>query len=65
MVEVYDTSYEDIHEALGWKLHLGDVKESFWARSCTEWEVELVGVKNPTKALIDSGSQVNLMSKEV
>ncbi|WP_217591486.1 DUF4100 domain-containing protein, partial [Burkholderia sp. GbtcB21] len=38
--------------------------ESYWARACTEVEVELNGIKGPIKALIDSGSEVNLMSKE-
>jgi hypothetical protein len=65
VAEVYDTSYEDIHDALGWRPQPEDVKEPFWARSCSECEVELEGIKKPIKALIDSGSEVNLMSKEV
>lgn len=65
MVEVHDISYEDINDALGWRPHLEEVKESFWARSCTECEVELARIKKPIRALIDSGSEVNLMSKEI
>ncbi|CAM6107515.1 unnamed protein product [Calypogeia fissa] len=65
VVEVYDTTYEDIHDALGWRSKLEEVNESFWARSCSECEVELIGIKKLVRALIDSGSKVNLMSKEV
>ncbi len=39
--------------------------DSYWARACDEVEVELIGVKGPIKALIDSGSEVNLMSREL
>jgi hypothetical protein len=47
--------------------HAKSVKEmeSYWARACNEVEVELIGIKGPIKALIDSGSEVNLMSKEL
>ena len=47
--------------------HAKSMKEmdSYWARACDEVEVELVGIKGPVKALIDSGSEVNLMSKEL
>ena len=47
--------------------HAKSVKEmeSYWARACNEVEVELIGIKGPIKALIDSRSEVNLMSKEL
>ncbi|CAM6127397.1 unnamed protein product [Calypogeia fissa] len=38
----------------------------YWARACNECEVELLGSMEDTlKALLDSGLEVNLMSKEV
>ena len=39
--------------------------EAYWARACNEVEVELIGIKGPIKALIDSGSEINLMSREL
>ncbi|CAM6097340.1 unnamed protein product [Calypogeia fissa] len=39
--------------------------DGFWARACSECEVELLGAEDMVKALIDSGSEMNLMSKEV
>ncbi|CAM6128800.1 unnamed protein product [Calypogeia fissa] len=39
--------------------------DGFWARACSECEVELLGAKDMVKALIDFGSEVNLMSREV
>ncbi|CAM6098717.1 unnamed protein product [Calypogeia fissa] len=37
----------------------------YWARACSECEVEILGLEDTVKALIDSGSEVNLMSREV
>ncbi|CAM6128241.1 unnamed protein product [Calypogeia fissa] len=39
--------------------------DGFWARACSECEVELLGAEDMVKALVDSGSEVNLISKEV
>ena len=35
-----------------------------WAKACPEIEVQLVGAKGSIRALLDSGSELNLMSKE-
>ncbi|CAM6089385.1 unnamed protein product [Calypogeia fissa] len=39
--------------------------EGYWARACSKCEVEILGMGDTMKALIDSGSEVNLMSREV
>ncbi|CAM6090631.1 unnamed protein product [Calypogeia fissa] len=39
--------------------------EGFWARACSECEVKLLGARDSVKALLDSGSEVNLMSREL
>ncbi|CAM6105451.1 unnamed protein product [Calypogeia fissa] len=39
--------------------------EGFWARACSECEVELLGAGDSVKALINSRSEVNLMSREL
>ncbi|CAM6114259.1 unnamed protein product [Calypogeia fissa] len=39
--------------------------EGFWVRACNECEVELLGAGDSMKALLDSGSEVNLMSREL
>ncbi len=42
-----------------------EARESFWARGCSECEIEMEGVQHPVRALIDSGSEVNLVSKKI
>jgi hypothetical protein len=37
----------------------------YWARACPEIDVQLVGCKGEIRALLDSGSELNLMSKEL
>ncbi|CAM6126626.1 unnamed protein product [Calypogeia fissa] len=39
--------------------------EGFWAKACNEYEVELLGAGDSVKALLDLGSEVNLMSREL
>ena len=42
-----------------------EARDSFWARGCSECEIEMEGIRYPVRALIDSGSEVNLMSKKI
>jgi Protein of unknown function (DUF4100) len=42
-----------------------ETQELYWARGCSECEIEMEGVQGPIRALIDSGSEVNLMAKTV
>jgi hypothetical protein len=41
-----------------------ETQESYWARGCAECEIEMEGVRGSIHALIDSGSEVNVMSKK-
>ncbi|CAM6104223.1 unnamed protein product [Calypogeia fissa] len=42
-----------------------EATDSHWARGCSEADVELVGVKGTICAVLDSGAEVNLMTREV
>ncbi len=42
-----------------------EILEPFWARTCSVVEIELVGMKGKARALIDTGSEVNLMSRSI
>ncbi|CAM6082235.1 unnamed protein product [Calypogeia fissa] len=42
-----------------------EATDSHWARGYFEADVELVGVKGTIRALLDSGAEVNLMTREV
>jgi hypothetical protein len=58
---VYDTTADEDDQFGGYD----EARESFWARGCSECEIEMEGIRYPVRALIDSGSEVNLMSKRI
>jgi len=43
---------------------LKEIVRPYWARACPEIEVHLLGAEGGFRALLDSGSELNLMSKE-
>jgi hypothetical protein len=61
IARVYDAVHDEEDEFQG----ADEAKESFWARSCSECEIQMEGLQHPVRALIDSGSEVNLVSKKV
>jgi hypothetical protein len=44
---------------------LEETQESYWARGCNECDIEMEGVRGVVRALIDSGSEVNVMSTKL
>ena len=56
---------EEIERAYAWCSTAMDSREVYWARGCSECEVELDKVKYPIHALLDSGSEVNIISKSI
>lgn len=60
---VYEATVRSVNQYLGWNGR--NCLDSFWARACTECDIVLCGVDGPIRALIDSGSEVNLMSMKV
>jgi hypothetical protein len=67
---VFCASLEDEHNAqVGFNERSSTIAkdpiQSYWARACPEIEVQLVGCKEAIRALLDCGSKLNLMSKEL
>ena len=60
---VYDIEVEDEGKPSTFKVE--ETQELFWAHVCSECKIEMEGVQGTLKALIDSGSEVNLMSKDL
>ena len=46
-------------------LSMEETQESYWARGCSECEIEMEGVRRLVRALLDSRLEVNLMSREI
>jgi hypothetical protein len=61
IARVYDAIHDkedEFHEA-------DEAKVSFWAKNCSECEIQMEGLQYLVRALIDSGLEVNLVSKKV
>ena len=42
-----------------------EIQESYWTRGFNECEVEVENIRKPIRALIDLGSEINLMFMEL
>ena len=62
-VAVYEADVEERTGTLTPKVE--ETQETYWARGCSECEIEMEGIQGPVRALIDSGSEVNLMSRRL
>ena len=63
-VQVYDSTFEEMDDSMGtWRQKKKEgATKAYWARGCSECIVEMEGVEGTIRALVDSGSEVNLMS---
>jgi len=56
---------EEVEKVYAWCSLAMDTREMFWAQGCLECKVELERVKGPIQALLNSESEVDVVSKGV